>query len=407
MKIKKGILTLVLTVITTLIFAQSKHVTSAAIIFKQYNSEKDKSAKILKIKEAKEFVDQAYNHESTSNEPKMWMYRAKIYKMIAFSHSNLDDKAIFKATESHIQCLQPHPKKKNKIIIYKKWEEEEVFTGLMQCSNKLFNLAVEAYQEGKFQESLNFYEPIYDVIALDDEDQLKSIKITTESLLHNSYLSAKAMKNNELSKGFLQKLMDINSGKPSIYSSMSNIYLEEGNNDKALAFLAKGREIFSADQGLVNQEINLYIKLGRTEDLIAKLSSNIETYPENDSYYVIRGTCYQNFNDLDKSIADYKSALVINPDNLMALNNISSCYLKQTESIIKRLNALSYRQTTKHDKYKAQLKAIHLSALPYLEHYVKLEPKDKSLLSVLAEIYYKLEMEKESKATKAKLASIK
>ena len=254
---------------------------------------------------------------------------------------------------------------------------------------------------------INFYEPIYDVIALDDEGQLKSIKITTESLLHNSYLSAKAMKNNELSKNFLQKLMDINSEKPSIYSSMSNTYLEEGKNDKALEFLAKGREIFSADQGLVNQEINLYIKLGRTEDLIAKLSSNIETYPENDSYYVIRGTCYQNFNDLDKSIADYKSALVINPDNLMALNNISSCYLKQTESIIKRLNALSYRQTTKHDKYKAQLKAIHLSALPYLEHYVKLEPKDKSLLSVLAEIYYKLEMEKESKATKAKLASIK
>ena len=43
--IKKVILTLVLTVITTLTFAQSQHITSAAIIFKQYNSEKDKSVK--------------------------------------------------------------------------------------------------------------------------------------------------------------------------------------------------------------------------------------------------------------------------------------------------------------------------------------------------------------------------
>ena len=402
MKIKNGILTLVLLAITTLTFAQSHNVTSAAIIFKQYNSERDTLVKALKIKEAKEFIDQAYNNESTSNEPKMWMVRAKIYKIISFNYSDLDGGAIFKATESHLKCMQPHPKKKNKIIIYKKWDENEVFEGLIQCANKLFNLAVESYQEGNFQESLNLYEPIYKVIELDDEGKLKSIKITTESVLYNSYLAAKAMKNNELSKSFLQKLMDINSIRPSIYSSMSNIYLEEGNNERALEFLTLGREIFNTDQGLINSEIDLYLKLGKSDELIKKLSNAIELDSINDIFYVIRGTCYQNRGDITKAIFDYNKALEINFEQATALNNISSCYLLQAEPIIKKMNNLSLSQTSKFNKLKLDLRSLYLKTLPFLKKYLELNPNDKQILNVLIEVYTKLDMYKEAKEVKLK-----
>jgi tetratricopeptide (TPR) repeat protein len=402
MKIKNGILTLVLLAITTLTFAQSHNVTSAAIIFKQYNSERDTLVKALKIKEAKEFIDQAYNNESTSNEPKMWMVRAKIYKIISFNYSDLDGGAIFKATESHLKCMQPHPKKKNKIIIYKKWDENEVFEGLIQCANKLFNLAVESYQEGNFQESLNLYEPIYKVIELDDEGKLKSIKITIESVLYNSYLAAKAMKNNELSKSFLQKLMDINSIRPSIYSSMSNIYLEEGNNERALEFLTLGREIFNTDQGLINSEIDLYLKLGKSDELIKKLSNAIELDSINDIFYVIRGTCYQNRGDITKAIFDYNKALEINFEQATALNNISSCYLLQAEPIIKKMNNLSLSQTSKFNKLKLDLRSLYLKTLPFLKKYLELNPNDKQILNVLVEVYTKLDMYKEAKEVKLK-----
>ena len=402
MKIKNGILTLVLLAITTLTFAQSHNVTSAAIIFKQYNSERDTLVKALKIIEAKEFIDQAYNNESTSNEPKMWMVRAKIYKIISFNYSDLDGGAIFKATESHLKCMQPHPKKKNKIIIYKKWDENEVFEGLIQCANKLFNLAVESYQEGNFQESLNLYEPIYKVIELDDEGKLKSIKITTESVLYNSYLAAKAMKNNELSKSFLQKLMDINSIRPSIYSSMSNIYLEEGNNEKALEYLNLGREIFNTDQGLINSEIDLYLKLGKSDELIKKLSNAIELDSINDIFYVIRGTCYQNRGDITKAIFDYNKALEINFEQATALNNISSCYLLQAEPIIKKMNNLSLSQTSKFNKLKLDLRSLYLKTLPFLKKYLELNPNDKQILNVLIEVYTKLDMYKEAKEVKLK-----
>jgi len=394
MKIKNGILTLVLLVISSLTFAQKFNINNA------YSSLDNEN-----YAEAKKFIDEAYNNESTSNAPKMWMYRAKIYQIIAFNYPDLDDKAIFKATESHLKCMQPHPKKKNKIIIYKRWDEKEVFNGLIQCANKLFNLAVEAYQEGRFQESLNFYEPIYDVIELDNEGQLKSIKITTESLLHNSYLSAGALKNNELSKGFLQDLIDINSKKPSIYSSMSNIYLEEENIIKALEYLSLGRDMFEDDQNLLNAEINLYIQLGRTSELIGKLGEAIALDEENELLYFNRGTIYDQEGDIVNAKKDYLTALELNFASFGANYNLGALYFNQGVETKNKANATS--NNSLYSKLNKEADALFASALPYLEAAHDLNAFDKNTLLSLKQLYYLSSDYKKSEEMKKLIAELK
>lgn len=404
MKIKNIILTLLLSVTATFIFAQSHNVTSGAIILKQYNSEKDKSVKALKIQEAKEFIDQAYSNESTSNEPKMWMVRAKIYKVISFNYSDLDEEAIFKSTESHLKCMQPHPKKKNKIIIYKKWDEIDVFNGLMQCANKLFNLAVEAYQEGDFQESLNFYEPIYEVIGLDKEGQLKSIKITTESLLYNSFLSARALKNNELSKDYLQKLIDMSSKKPIIYSFMSNIFVEEGDFDKALKYLSLGRKLFKNDQGLITDEINLYIKLEKTEELIEKLSAAIKLDSTNVALYLIKGDVYREKEDINSALINYKMALQIDSENFNA-NYISGILIfNKATVILNKSNETS--NNSLHKKLKTESEVLYKLALPYLLKAYQINPQFKDNLTSLKELYYRMGDYKKSEEMKKLIAEL-
>ena len=405
--IKKGILTLVLTVISTVIFAQSQNITSSAIIFKQYNSEKDKEKKATKISEAKKYIDLAFQNASTSDEPKMWMYRAQVYRAIAISHSVLDENAIFKATESYIKCMQPHPKKKNKIIIYKKWPKEEVLEGIVQCGYKLFNEATVEYNAGNHKRALKHYTAIFDIIPFDDEDQLKRGNITKETILYRSFLSTNKMKDNTASKEILQQLIDISFNEPKIYSDMSSILIEEENIDKALEYLALGRDMFEEDQGLINYEINLYIELDRTSELIDKLTNAILSDDENEVYYVIRGTCYRNLLDFDNAINDFSNAIRIDPDHTIALNNISSCYLKKAEPIVKKLNALNYNETSKYNKYKEELKNLYLKALPHLVHYLDLVPDDKGILNALGEIYYKLEMYKESKDIKGRIAELK
>ena len=96
--------------ITICSVAQKHNVTSAAIIFKQFKGDNTE-----KLEEAKSFIDQAYNTESTSNDPKMWNYRAPIYLEIAQKYSELDKDAVLKATEAYLKCLQTDHK--DRIIV--------------------------------------------------------------------------------------------------------------------------------------------------------------------------------------------------------------------------------------------------------------------------------------------------
>ena len=405
MKIKKGISTLVLTVITTLTFAQSQHVTSAAIILKQYNSEKDKSVKALKIKEAKEFIDKAYNNESTSNEPKMWMYRAKIYKMIALNHDSLDSDAIFKATESHLKCMQPHPKKKNKIMIYKKWPKEEVLEGLVQCGYKLFNRATEEYNSGNYKNSLKHYTTIFDIMPFDEEDQLKRGNITKETTLYRSFLSTNKMKDNAKSKELLQQLIDVNFNEPAIYIHMSNIFLEEKNTDKALEYLSLGREMFEDDQSLLKTEINLYIQLGRTSELIEKLGEAIALDEENDLLYFNRGTIYDQEGDMANAKKDYLTALELNPSAFGANYNLGALYFNTAIEENNKANATSNNSVYK--KLKAKAGDLFAKALPYLEIAHELNAEDKNTLLSLKQLYYMNGDYAKSKEMKKLIAELK
>jgi len=384
--IRKGILTLVFTAITVLTFAQSQHVTSAAIIFKQYNSEKGKSVKVLKIKEAKEFIDKAYNNESTSNEPKMWMYRAKIYKMIALNHDSLDSDAVFKATESHLRCMQPHPKKKNKIMIYKKWPKEEVLEGLVQCGYKLFNRAIKEYTAENYKSALKHYTAIFEIMPFDKEDQLKRGNITKETILYNSFFASNKMKDNSKSKELLQQLIDINFNEPAIYIHMSNIFLEEKNTDKALEYLTSGREMFEDDQSLLNAEINLYIQLGRTSELIKKLGEAIALDEENDLLYFNRGTIYDQEGDMVNAEKDYLIALELNPSAFGANYNLGALYFNKGGETKNKANGTS--SNTEYKKLNKKADDLFAKALPYLETAYELNTEDKNTLLSLKQLYY-------------------
>ena len=315
------------------------------------------------------------------------------YKNIAFNSlssgkSDLDPMAIFKATESH-EMYGASSKKKNKVIIYKKWSEEDVRTSLIQCGYKLFNTGIDRYNAEDYDNAIKHYSAILDIIPFDVEGQLG--KITAGAITYEMFRCSKAMNDINNSKKYLEKLISLNYNHSSIYIEMSNILQDEGNSIQALEYLSKGREKFTSDPSIINAEINLYIKLDRTEELIEKITEAIKRDTTNDIYYAIRANCYQSLNLIEKSILDYKSALLINPNNSDVLNNLASCYLTQTEPIINKMNKLGINQTTKYNTYKKEVHNLYRKALPYLEKYVDLNPEDEANKRVLKELSYKLD----------------
>ena len=159
----------------------------------------------------------------------MWNYRAKIYLQIALNQSDLDNKAIFKATESHIKCLETD--KRGRIIVRKWTSEDDVRIGLLNCADKLFRLGVESYINKSYDQAMLF-ESILEIIPYDRE-KLASYRLTEGDIYFNMSLSARALKDNR-AKDYLQKLIDINFNDSRIYIFMSEIFSEEKTPTKHL-----------------------------------------------------------------------------------------------------------------------------------------------------------------------------
>ncbi len=371
--IKKGILTLALASISIVTFAQKHNVVNASIALR--NEE---------FVDAKKYIDEAYETESTSNDAKMWNYRSKIYLQIALKQADLDKDAVFKATEAHLKCLQTD--KKGRIVVRKWTAKEDVLAGMVQCGYKLFNKAISEYNAGDYNSALKHYAAIFDIIPLDEEDQLKRGNITKETILYNSFFSAYKMKDNAKSKEILQELIDINFNEPSIFTHMSNIYIEEKNTDKALEYLALGREMFEEDQALINAEINLYIQLGRTSELIGKLGEAIALDDENDLLYFNRGTIYDQEGDIPNAEKDYLKALDLNPTSFGANYNLGALYFNKGVETNNKANGTS--NNTVYAKLKKQADAAFAKALPYLEAAHDLDADDKNTLLSLKQLYY-------------------
>lgn len=371
--IKKGLLTLVLAAITVVTFAQSHNVVNASIALR--NEE---------YVDAKKYIDEAYETESTSNGAKMWNYRSKIYLQIALKQADLDKDAVFKATEAHLKCLQTD--KKGRVIVRKWTAKEDVLAGTIQCGYKLFNQAIEEYNAGNYKSSLKHYSTIFDIIPLDEEDQLKRGNITKETILYNSFYSSNKMKDNAKSKELLQQLIDISFNEPAIYIHMSNILIEEDNTDKALEYLALGRDMFEEDQSLINTEINLYIQLGRTSELIGKLGEAIALDDENDLLYFNRGTIYDQEGDIANAEKDYLTALNLNPTAFGVNYNLGALYFNKGVETNNKANGTS--NNTVYKSLKKQADNSFAKALPYLETAHVLDTEDKNTLLSLKQLYY-------------------
>ena len=346
---KKITLTLFSTLLCVIAIAQKHNIVNASIALRNEN-----------YKEAKTYIDEAHQNESTSNDPKMWNYRAPIYLQIALKEPSIDPDAALKATEAHINCLKRD--KKGRVVVRKWTNEEDVLAGLIQCGYKMFNIAIDKYNDAEYSESLKYYSAIFDIIPLDAEDQLKRGNITRETILYNSFFASSKMKDNNKSKELLQQLIDINFNEPAIYIHMSNIYLEEDDTQAALEYLSLGREMFEEDQGLINTEINLYIQLGRTSELIGKLSEAINLDDQNDLLYFNRGTIYDQEGDIINAEKDYKASLEINPDAFGSNYNLGALYFNTGVETKNKANNTS--NNTLHKKLKKEADMSFAKALP-------------------------------------------
>lgn len=365
---KKTILTMLIMIVSTVMIGQTNKRTSA-FNYQRYG----------KLDLAKQAIDEAAKDEKTIMDAKTWFYRGNIYYDIAVS------------TDTNYRKLDPDPfgvayQSYNKA---KELDTKGEFTADIQKYTKAvgegyYNTGVIFYNEQKFKEAAVSFEKAFEVS--------QSIGQIDTTALVNAAVSAAQGYENDLAKGYYQKLIVMGVEKPDIYASLSEIYKVEGDTAMALQTVGKGREIFPDDFNLLIAETNIYLATDEKAKAMTDLETALRIDNTNPSIFFAVGTIYDQMGDVEKATSAYENAIKIKPDYFEANYNLGALYVNQAADILDKANDLPLDAVKEYDAQKARADDMLRKSVPYLEKALELMPEDTNTLVSLKEIYTRLGM---------------
>ena len=378
-------------------YSQSFNVQSAADALKDIKYTKNNRFKDLS--DAKKFIDLAAENVQTSNDPKMWVFRGKIYLTIDQDTSeairNLDVDAIEKSAISFVNCMK---------VDIKQNYIEDCNGNIWIAGVRIFNKAVAALNKGDFAKASRYFTIALDIIPFDRDNNMKRSSITADLITYNLSKTAVRSKDSAKAKMYLQKLIDSKYNDPMIYIYMSRVYLEEKDTVKALSYVDQGRKIFDENTNLLNAEISIYGAQGKFDVLISKFTDAINLNPESELLYYHRASIYENKMDNEKAELDYKKALELKPEYFEANYYLGGLYFNQAAELAN--SAKNIKNNDEFENAKKKYEAKFKEAEPFLEKSLELNPRKseedqrlyKANLNSLKQLYARTgEMEKYNK----------
>jgi tetratricopeptide (TPR) repeat protein len=367
----KRIFIALITFFSLSLFAQKSNVQNAY-----------KALKKDKISEAIEYIELAKSNESTSNSVKMHNYRGEIYFEIYSNaeYKELDKMAILKCANSW-EKMYKHPK------VGKWFDKNQVNDNITKAGVGLFNKGVELYSLKDYDNSKLLFNKIFDLIPLDETGNLGRSNVTKESVWLNMFYVSNAQGDYAGGKEYLQNLIDISYQDPQIYTFMSDIYMQEGKKDEALAIIKEGREYFESDVNLIISELNFYLgseDYAKAEELL-KLA--VDEDPNNPKLFFALGNSYDALGSFEKAESAYKEAVDIDPTFYDAQYNLGILYYNKAGELLNQANQI--KDYKKYEQAKSNADKLMLKGLPHIEACYEMQADDKSILTVLKELYYR------------------
>lgn len=388
--------------------AQKASVETASISLKTYNKKGEKvEIRTHSLQEAKKHVDMAYENSTTSNDPKMWLMRARTYLAMQIDTLGEDrksslpqDDAIEIAAEAIINCHKADEKEK-----YSK--SSDAYTAFVNIAINARYMADVAYNKKEYDRAIKYYEITRSLLPYDDQALLKRQNITNEGLLYNIATTEKFGEKYEDAKRDFNKLVEKSYNDPWIYLELYDIYLNVDNDtNKAIEIIDKGRMMFEDDPNLRRQQIYIYSASGRSQELIDILDNNIELDPYNANNYYLRGILYAELGKVDMAEKDYLKAVEYNDQLIAAYEDLGKLYYNKGAKIAEEANKLGWNEQDKFNEMNDQVKDYFNRAIPNFEKIYSYTTDDKQrnqAAQVLLSMYLKTEQMDKYKELKAEL----
>lgn len=398
-----------------------------------YLSEKD-------YKNAIAAINEASTNSSTSDNPKTWYTRGKIYFTVAVdsNESAKYPEAAQEATRSFMKVVELKPN----------YPAEEINNQLMACAVLAFNNGIMAYENKNYDEAYKQFNTFWEIYNVNNGKRFGSderFKAMALDARRNASLSAiNGGKYNEALAILNDMRAPGQNPDSTVYISLIDIYTQQKNQAELANVIQEARQKFPNNQGFRNAELNMFISSGNTEGLINKLEAAVAADPNNPDLYFNLGNAYNGIafpkdaggNDLPrpanydeivgKAETAYKNALSHSKDKPEYAYNLGVLYYNQAIEFNKKMGDVLGNKSTLnpadekvYNGYKAQRDALFQKAIPYMEQAynnlksqgASISAEDKriqyNLMNALVEMYQRTGQKEKADQLKTEIASFK
>ncbi|MFC2097784.1 tetratricopeptide repeat protein [Bacteroidota bacterium] len=344
------------------------------------------------LAKAKESIDKATDHPSTSNYYKTWYYRGKVYLTIFESRKEeekkLDENALEKSHEAYLKYLQIDTKKR-KIddTIKELWR---VANHYFNRGSDEFNAGVEAAKNNNEAEVIANYAKA--VTSFENSTaiyQLPQYELLDTLLVYRTGLAALRGKQYDKAMKYFNQCIDFNYGGEDVFLGISDIYMAKGDTIKAIETLERGIKVYPDNNlGILANLIDFYVQSGKSVEALNYINLAIEKNPNHNVLFHIKGKLFDDLGEFDKAVEAYSKAIEIKPDYSDSNYNLAIMYFNKGADIFNESNSV-----TDNDKYNEMQdlgKEYYTKSLPYFETCHKIEPTDAAILDLLKRITYRL-----------------
>ncbi len=353
-----------------------------------------------KLDIAKAEIDEAFKIDAKgkiSKAAKNWYLKGRIYKAIFMDDStqfkDLVDKEV--ALKTAVDALNKIKEMEKETSTYAIFADQE----LGQLYAFILNKGAEKYNEKDFKSAYEIFNDALEVMPGD-----------TTALLYGGVAAQQAGMVDQAIENY-SKLIDTGHADMDTYRTLIYLYRAEKEDLRAVInTIDRALKQFPEDKDLTQEKIRTLIVMDKKDEAIQELNNAISKDPTNPTLYYFLGYIYDQSDDTDNSIKNYKKALELKPDYYDANYNIGVVYYNIARDSYKELNEMSLDDYRKNEEeYLARAEDALKKALPYFEKAAEVMAEDNpdvQLLETLAGVYIRLHMDDKASEIQERIKSI-
>lgn len=320
------------------------------------------------ILEAKNYIDEAYKDEKTSNNNRMWLVRGMVYSRLYNSSGNellsgVSANSGYISGYSMMQFYKSVEKKKPTDIETSNVECAASFGAIFNESGTLFNTK-------EYDKLVDYYRIIlflYDEMAKVDTATINALerqKVTRKVIVETLASVAAASTDAKLKKEVLQQLIDGGSKSPAVFEALSRVYLEDKDTAGAERIIRQGLERAPGDNNMFQVLVNFFVVTNNVKKLMSDVNKQIEASPDTRLYYT-RAYLQEMDGKFEEAMADYRSAIAMDEFNYDANFNLGLALMKYESKKI--YDKMGTAKSAEMKQLKADLTKVFTDARGFLE----------------------------------------